>query len=381
MRLPHRPGDGAVVDEAHSTHMARALELAERAWGGTSPNPMVGAVVVRDGEVVGEGHHRGPGTAHAEIAALHAAGDRARGATLYTTLEPCNRFGRTPPCTRGLIDAGVARVVVGASDPNLGSGEPGVSELRAAGVEVVTGILRLRAERLNRAFLTHVRRGRPFVILKMASTLDGKAAAHDGTSKWISGPESRADVQRLRAWADAIAVGSGTVLADDPSLTVRDPAYGSATPPLRVVVDTSGRIPATQKVFDDAAPTLVATTELAPDRRLREWRDAGADVVVLDRDPAGGVSLEALTGELGKRDVQGLLIEGGPTLAWSAIRDRIVDSLVVYLAPKIAGGSAAHSVVAGGGFAPIAEALDLDIVSVERLGTDIRVEADVHRDR
>jgi len=370
-----------MVDEAHEMHMARALELAERAWGATSPNPMVGAVVARDVKVVGEGYHRGPGSAHAEVAALEAAGGEARGATLYTTLEPCNRFGRTPPCTRALIDAGVARVIVGASDPNLGPGEPGVSELREAGIEVATGVLRKEAERLNRAFLTHVRTGRPFVILKMASTLDGKAAARDGTSKWISGAESRADVQRLRAWADAIVVGSGTVLADDPSLTVRDPAYGSAAAPLRVVVDTSGRVPPTRKVFDEAAQTLVATTELTPDQRLAEWRETGADVVVLDRDAAGSVSLESLTGELGKRDVQALLIEGGPMLAWSAVRDGIVDSVVVYLAPKIAGGSTARSFVAGAGFAPIAEALDLDLVSVERLGNDIRVEADVHRDR
>jgi diaminohydroxyphosphoribosylaminopyrimidine deaminase / 5-amino-6-(5-phosphoribosylamino)uracil reductase len=365
-------------DEAH---MRRALELAERGWGRVSPNPLVGAVIVRGDEVVGEGWHEGPGLPHAEVAALARAGPRARGATVYSTLEPCNRFGRTPPCTRALIDAGVERVVVGSADPNLGEDEPGVRELADAGIRVSTGVCREDAERQNVAFLTHVRTGRPFVILKMASTLDGKAAAADRTSRWITGPQARADVQHLRAWADAVAVGAGTARADDPSLTLRDPSFANARQPLRVVLDAGGRLPASGRLFDGSAPTLVATTERAPEDRTREWREAGADVAVLERDADGGVSMPAFVAALGKRDLQGLLIEGGPTLAWSAIRDGVVDRTVVYIAPMFAGGGSAPTVIDGAGFSPIGEAVRLDLASVRRMGADIRVEADVHRDR
>jgi diaminohydroxyphosphoribosylaminopyrimidine deaminase/5-amino-6-(5-phosphoribosylamino)uracil reductase len=362
-------------------YLRRALDLAERGWGHVSPNPLVGAVVVLGDDIVGEGWHDGPGRPHAEVVALDRAGPSARGATVYTTLEPCNRFGRTPPCTRALIEAGVSRVVIGSADPNLGEDEPGVRELLAAGIAVTTDVCREEADRQNVAFLTHVRTGRPFVVLKMASTLDGKAAAADRSSRWITGPEARADVQRLRAWADAVAIGAGTALADDPSLTLRDPAFANARPPLRVVLDSAGRVPASGPLFDGAAPTLIATTERAPQDRVRAWRDTGADVAIFEPDPEGGVSLPALTADLGKRDVQGLVIEGGPTLAWSAIRDGVVDRAVVYLAPIFVGGGSAPTVIDGTGFSPIADALRLDIVSIRRIGDDIRVEADVHRDR
>ena len=367
------------MDEAR--HMSRALELAERGWGRVSPNPLVGAVVVRDGEIVGEGWHEGPGTDHAEVAALHAAGDLARGATVVSSLEPCNRYGRTPPCTRALIEAGVARVVVGATDPHLGEGQPGVAELREAGLEVETGVLTAEAERQNAAFLTHVRTGRPFVVLKMAASLDGRAAASDGSSRWITGEAARADVQRLRAWSDAIVVGVGTAIADDPALTVRDPLFAGSSAPLRVVVDSTGRLPASGRLFDGSAPTLVATTELAPDAARAAWTAAGAEVAICERDAGGGVSLLDLTAALGKRDVQGVLLEGGPTLAWSAVRDGVVDRVVWYLAPLLVGGAAAPGPLEGAGFAPITEALRLDLVSVDRVGEDLRVEADVHRDR
>src|SRR5919204_2781286 len=202
--------------------MRRALELAERGWGRVSPNPLVGCVLVRDGRVVGEGWHEGPGTEHAEAMALRVAGRRADGAVAYVTLEPCNHYGRTPPCARALIEAGVERVVAAAPDPNPAVDGAGFGALRDAGLAVEEGLLAEEATRLIAAFRTHVRTGRPFVVLKMASSLDGRAAARDGSSRWISGEEARADVQRLRAWADAIVVGSGTVPADDPRLTVRD---------------------------------------------------------------------------------------------------------------------------------------------------------------
>jgi diaminohydroxyphosphoribosylaminopyrimidine deaminase / 5-amino-6-(5-phosphoribosylamino)uracil reductase len=362
-------------------HMRRALTLAARGWGKVSPNPMVGCVLVRDGRVVAEGWHDGPGTEHAEAMALRLAGDRAAGSTAFVTLEPCVHHGRTPPCVPALLAAGVEAVVAATRDPNPIVDGGGLRTLRDAGLIVEEGLLADEARRQNVAFFTHVRTGRPFAILKMASSLDGKAAARDGTSKWITGPGARADVQRLRAWADAVVVGAGTAIADDPSLTVRDPALASARPPLRVIVDASGRVPGDGRAFDAAAPTLVATTELASADRRREWLDTGADVVVLDRDPSGNVSLPALMQLLGKRDVQGILLEGGPALAWSAVRDDVVDQLVLYLASSLVGGDAAPGWLGGGGFAPIGRAASVDIVSVDRLDTDLKVVADVHRDR
>lgn len=362
-------------------YMRRALELALRGWGRVSPNPLVGAVVVRDGRIVGEGWHEGPGTPHAEVVSLRAAGKHARGATVFTTLEPCNRFGRTPPCTRALIEAGVERVIVAATDPSLGDEEPGLAELRGAAIQVETGILAREASRQNDAFFTHVRTGLPFVVLKMAVTLDGKAAARDGSSRWITGEAARADVQRLRAWSDAILIGAGTAIADDPALTVRETAFAAAARPLRVLLDATGRVPARGQLFDGAAPTLVATSEACPGDRLARWRAAGAEVVLLEGDEAGGVSLPALVAHLGKSDVQGVLIEGGPTVAWSAIRDGVVDRVVFYLAPLIAGGATAPGPVGGWGFAPVADAMRLNVAAVDRVGRDVRVEADVHRDR
>ena len=361
--------------------MRRALELATRGWGRVSPNPLVGCVLVRDGRVVAEGWHEGPGTEHAEAMALRLAGDRAAGSTAFVTLEPCDHHGRTPPCARALVSAGVEGVIAATRDPNPIVDGSGFRTLRDAGLTVEEGLLAPEASEQNLAFAAHVRSGRPFVVLKMASSLDGKAAARDGSSRWISGEEARADVQRLRAWSDAVVVGSGTALADDPRLTVRDPVYASARPPLRVVVDPSGRVPGDRRVFDGAAPTLVATTELASPARRQEWVDAGADVSVLDRDATGGVALAALAELLGKRDVQGLLLEGGPTLAWSAIREGVIDRIVLYLAPKLVGGHGATGWLAGGGFAPIARAARVDLVSVERIGADLKVVADVHRDR
>jgi diaminohydroxyphosphoribosylaminopyrimidine deaminase/5-amino-6-(5-phosphoribosylamino)uracil reductase len=219
------------------------------------------------------------------------------------------------------------------------------------------------------------------VIVKSAASLDGKTAAVDGSSKWITSEEARADAQRLRAWADAIVVGSRTVVADDPALTVRDERWADARPPLRVVVDSAGRVPETAAVFDGSAPTLVATTERVPDQRVEAWTRTGAEVLVLERDGAGSVDLGALLDALGKRDVQGVLVEGGATLAWSFVRDRLVDRVVLYVAPTILGGAVAPGVVTGGGFAPVGAGLSLEFERVERIGPDLKVEARVHRDR
>lgn len=361
--------------------MRRALELAERGAGLVSPNPLVGAVVVRAGRAVGEGWHQGPGRAHAEPLALDAAGDDARGATLYVTLEPCAHRGRTPPCVPRIVASGVERVVVAAGDPNPLVDGRGIAGLRAAGIEVETGVLQLEAERQNAGFLKHVRTGLPHVALKMAASLDGKVAARDGSSRWITGEAAREDVQRLRAAAGAIVVGSGTAQLDDPSLTARHPAFPGRNP-LRVILDGSGTVPESGKVFTDgAAPTLVATSESAPEERVAAWREAGAEVLVLSEPGSRRVALERLLAELGKREIQRVLVEGGPTLGWELVRDGLVDQIVLYLAPILIGGREAPSVLMGEGIASIADPHRLEIVEVSRVGDDIKVVADVHGHR
>jgi diaminohydroxyphosphoribosylaminopyrimidine deaminase/5-amino-6-(5-phosphoribosylamino)uracil reductase len=364
------------VDDAY---MRRALELAERGRGIVAPNPLVGAVLVRDGEIVGEGWHEGPGTRHAEIVALEAAGAEASGATLYVSLEPCSHVGRTPPCAPRLIEAGVARVVAAMRDPNPLVDGGGIRILREAGVPAEVGLLEREAERLNEAFVKHVRTGLPLVVLKMAASLDGRAAARDGSSRWITGTEARADVHAMRAAADAIAVGAGTALRDDPRLTVRDPSY-TGPAKLRVVVDGRGIVPETHRLFDGEAPTLVATSGSAPEARRQAWRDRGAEVIVLD-EGTSHVPLERLLEDLGKRDIQHLLVEGGPTLAWEFVHRKLVDRLVLYFAPVLVGGREAPGILQGEGVGSIAEALPLEIEEVVRVGRDLKVMARVHGDR
>jgi diaminohydroxyphosphoribosylaminopyrimidine deaminase / 5-amino-6-(5-phosphoribosylamino)uracil reductase len=334
--------------------MHRALRLAARGAATTRPNPVVGAVVLdATGQVVGEGWHVRPGGPHAEVVALAAAGERARGATVVVTLEPCNHTGRTGPCARALIDSGVRRVVLAVEDPTE-EARGGAATLRAAGVDVETGVLAAAAENVNVRWLTAVRRGRPWVVWKVAATLDGRVAAPDGTSRWISSPESRADAHVLRATCDVIIAGSGTVLSDDPSLTVRD-ADDNPTPdqPLRVVVDSRGRTPAGARVRDQAAETWVAT------------------VAELGADPDGWVDLGSLLHELHRRGHVVALLEGGPQLAGSFLRDGLVDEFVAYLAPTLLG--AGRPALVGTGAATLADALALDITDVRRVGPDVRI--------
>lgn len=365
--------------ERERAAMRRALTLAEAGLGLAAPNPLVGAVVLSpDGTVVGEGWHEGPGTDHAEVVALRAAGARAAGATVVVTLEPCSHHGRTPPCALALREAGVARVVAAVRDPNPLVDGRGLAMLAEAGIETSTGVLAEEAEQLNEGFLTFMRRGLPFVTLKTASSLDGRAAARDGSSRWITGPEARRDVHRLRASAGAVVVGAGTALADDPALTVRLDGYRGRQP-LRVVLDSTGRTPATGRLFDGAASTLMATAA-APVEARRAWAAAGAEVWDLPPDD-GGVSLAALVKGLGERRIHHVLIEGGPTLAWSALRDGLVDRWIAYVAPKAIGGAGAPSAVAGVGVARIEEAIGLEFERVERIGDDLKVVARVHGNR
>lgn len=361
---------------ADAEMMRRALRLAERGRGATSPNPPVGAVVVRGTTVVAEGWHRAAGSPHAEIEALEAAGGAARGATLFVTLEPCTHQGRTPPCAPRVIASGVTRVVVGTTDPNPVVDGAGVRALEGAGLEVTVGVLDGEARRLIQAFAKHVRTGRPFVTLKSAITLDGRVAAADGSSRWITGPAARRDVHRLRAAADAVLTGVGTVLGDDPQLTCRLRGYRGRQP-LRVVLDSSGRTPPDAKVLDSSAPALVVTTDKAPDEAVEALRARGAGVVrVPSRD--GRVDLAAALDELGRRGVVETLIEGGPSVAGDAVERALVDRFLFYIAPKLLGPSAVPAV--GGIVSPsVGDARDLTIIGVRRVGADLRIEAQPRR--
>jgi len=334
--------------------MRRAVELAARGAGSTLPNPVVGCVILSAGGViVGEGWHERPGGPHAEVAALAAAGERARGGTAVVSLEPCNHAGRTGPCAAALVHAGVARVVIAVRDP-WPPAAGGADTLRAAGVDVEIGMAGEAAEAVNEVWLTAVRRRRPFVTWKCATTLDGRAAAPDGTSRWITGSEARADVHRLRAACDTVMAGVGTVLADDPRLTVRGPDDRPAgVQPLRVVVDSRGRTPGDARVRDGEAPTWIATAA-----------EVGCG-------PDGRVDLPALLSALFERGRRHVLLEGGPRLAGSFLRAGLIDRVAVYVAPALLG--AGPPVLADAGVSTISEAHRLDVLDVARIGDDVRL--------
>jgi diaminohydroxyphosphoribosylaminopyrimidine deaminase/5-amino-6-(5-phosphoribosylamino)uracil reductase len=362
-----------MASEAEIAAMRRAAELAGHALGSTSPNPPVGAVVLDvDGAPVGEGYTSPPGGPHAEIHALDMAGDRARGGTLVATLEPCNHAGRTGPCARAVVAAGIARVVIGVRDPDP-EAAGGIGTLTAGGVDVEVGVLADVAFRSNEAWLVAVRRGRPFVTWKYAASLDGRAAAADGSSQWITGAEARADAHRLRAHSDAVLVGSGTVLADDCHLTVRHGGKLAARQPLRVVVDTHVRTPLDAKVVDSAATTLIACGDDADSVAVDRLRSV-ADVVVLPRSHEGRVDLGALLLELYRRDIRSVLLEGGPALAGAFVDERRVDLVVAYVAPALIGGDGTPA-LAGAGAPSIDKAWRMHIDDARRVGPDLRIEA------
>ncbi|MFJ2708644.1 bifunctional diaminohydroxyphosphoribosylaminopyrimidine deaminase/5-amino-6-(5-phosphoribosylamino)uracil reductase RibD [Streptomyces sp. NPDC087428] len=353
---------------ADITAMRRAIVLAARGLGSTSPNPVVGCVVLdAAGRPVGEGFHQRAGGPHAEIHALRAAGEKARGGTAYVTLEPCNHTGRTGPCAQALIEAGLARVVYAVGDPDP-QATGGADTLRAAGVKTEQGLLAEEAERGNAAWLTSVRLGRPHVTWKYAATLDGRVAAADATSRWITSAESRADVHRLRAEADAVVVGSGTARADDPQLGVR--GIDGAVQPLRVVVDTAATaVRPGARVLDTRAPTLVAVAADADVRHLPEEA-----VLRLPRAAAGpGLDLPELLAALHGRGIRSVLLEGGPTLAGAFVAAGAVDRIVGYLAPVLLG--AGPAALADAGITTITQALRLHVTETVRIGPDLRITA------
>jgi len=352
--------------------MARALELARQALGTTSPNPAVGAVLVKDGCIVGKGHTQPPGGPHAEIVAIKQAGADARGATLYVTLEPCSHFGRTPPCTKAIIEAGIREVHYAHDDPDAQGRGHGAQELREAGIEVHAGEGEAEARRINEAYIKQRLTGLPFVIAKWAMSLDGKIAATSGDSRWVSGPETREWSHQLRTKIDALMVGVRTVLIDDPQLTARPGGIDAERQPLRIVADSRGRTPVTARVLDGPGRALLTTTSASGAAWRRQMAEAGAEVLVLpERDER--VDLEGLLRVLGERQLLSLLVEGGGELLGSFFNAGLVDKVHAVIAPLVIGGREAPAAVAGRGVERMAEALRLVEVSVERLGDDVLV--------
>jgi diaminohydroxyphosphoribosylaminopyrimidine deaminase / 5-amino-6-(5-phosphoribosylamino)uracil reductase len=358
-------------------HLSRAIELAEGGRGRTTPNPLVGAVVVKDGEVVGEGFHAAYGEQHAERAALAAcAGADTRGATVYVSLEPCCHHGKTPPCTDALLEAGIARVVVGSDDPTEKAAGRGLGILRDEGVEVVVadGELAARARLLNQPFRKHARSGRPFVLFKSAMTLDGKVATRTGDSKWISGEASRRQAHIWRAECDAVAVGIGTALADDPLLTAR--VEGVSRQPRRIVFDSEGRLPLDSQLVRGAGVVslTVVVSRAAPRTATDALEAAGAEIIVAtgENEPA---RVRSALAQLGAAGITSILLEGGPRLAGAFLDAGEVDELRLFLAPVILGGSAARDPLEGEGVERIADAARALTVECDRIGEDILVTA------
>lgn len=350
--------------------MARALQLAARGLLTTDPNPRVGCVLVRDGEVVGEGWHERAGEPHAEVHALRAAGARARGATAYVSLEPCCHHGRTPPCADALIEAGAARVVAAMQDPNPAVAGEGLRRLAEAGLATGSGLLSEQAAALNPGFIKRMLAGRPFLRAKLAASLDGRTAMENGESRWITGAEARADVHRLRARSSAILTGVDTVLSDDPALTARAP--GVERQPLRVVLDSRLRLPPTARLLAEPGATLVLTCS-GPADKAAALRAAGAEVVRVP-EQNGRADLRAVIDELGRRGLNEVMVEAGPTLNGALLQAGLIDELVVYLAPVLM-GTGARGLFELPGLERMDQRVAIDIVDTRAIGADWRITA------
>jgi diaminohydroxyphosphoribosylaminopyrimidine deaminase/5-amino-6-(5-phosphoribosylamino)uracil reductase len=355
-------------------YMKQALSLAKLALGQVSPNPAVGAILVRDGEVVGQGYTLPPGSWHAEVMALNQAGDKSRGSVMYVTLEPCSHYGRTPPCTRAIIENGVSEVHMAMIDPNpLVSGK-GENALEREGIRTYVGECEEEAREINEAYIKFINTGIPFVTAKFAVSLDGKLATRTGDSAWISNSESRKYVHYLRYTTDAIMVGANTVIADNPRLTCRCGGTGGEVKeqPLRVIVDGRGRIPPASQIFNEKGKVLVVLGESVAEGKKKALIDTGAEMLELpDRD--GILDLSLLLESLGKRNITSVLVEGGGILFGSLFDNRLIDKVVAFIAPIIIGGEGARISVAGQGVKNIAEAIKLKRVSVANFGEDLMV--------
>jgi diaminohydroxyphosphoribosylaminopyrimidine deaminase/5-amino-6-(5-phosphoribosylamino)uracil reductase len=351
--------------------MKQALRLAEAGRGRTSPNPVVGAVLVKKGKVVGEGYHAKIGEPHAEIIALRQAREKARGAALYLNLEPCTHYGRTPPCVPQVVKAGVKRVVIGMEDPNPLVNGKGIEALRKSGLDVNVGVLEKECRRLNEAFCKYILKKEPFVLLKVAATLDGKIATRSGDSKWISGEASRRFVHKLRDQVDGVLVGIGTVLRDDPLLTAR---MKEGREPYRIVLDSRLKIPEKAKVFEHSpSEVILATTGSAPQDKIERLEKRGVRVLVID-SREGRVNLRSCLRKLGEIGVMNLLVEGGSQINGSFLDEGLIDKLLLFLSRRLMGDPQAPGIFGGRGASHLKEAVALKEIKTKRMGEDILVE-------
>ena len=362
-----------LIEDKHIQTMRRALELAAR--GRTSPNPMVGAVVVNQGKVVGEGYHSRAGYPHAEVEALRQAGNKARSADLYVNLEPCCHFGRTPPCTDAIIQAGIKRVFVGMKDPNKQVSGKGLRALKAQGIVIVSGILKKECMKLNESFVKVMQTGMPFVIMKTAMSLDGKIATRSGDARWISGELARKHVHKIRNYVDAILVGTETVLKDNPRLTCRL-ATGSVEHPIRIILDRRNRIPLTANVFKNSRsqPVIYVTgSDISP---ARQKALVARKVEILNgKFGKNGFHIKPLLKELANRDMNSILVEGGAELNASVLKSGVVDRVVAFISPILIGGGKAPGFLGGQGVMKVNDAIKLKDIEVTKIGEDLMVEA------
>ncbi len=356
--------------------MSRALELAVRGMGHTRPNPMVGAVLVKDGRVIGEGWHKEYGGPHAEVNCFESCTEDPTGATLYVSLEPCSHYGKTPPCADLVVSKGVERVVCAMVDPNPLVAGKGIRKLKEAGIFVTVGILEDEAKKLNEAFIKYVTEHKPFVLYKAAMSLDGKTACHTGDSQWISCEDSREEVHVLRGCYGGIMVGAGTIKADDPLLTARTEGM---IDPVRIVVDGKLSVPLTAKIFHEPGRNIILTTSAADEEKKRALEAMGVDMIIADSDEEGKVDLPAAMTGLALRGIDSILLEGGATLAAEALDAGIVDKVRLYLAPMIIGGKDAPGLIGGTGAAKISEAIRLRNIETSKSGQDLIIEAYVEK--
>ena len=358
-----------VLDELY---MRLALDLAKKGKGWTAPNPLVGAVIVKDGRIIGQGYHEKYGQAHAEVNAIASAKEDVTGATLYVTLEPCSHFGKTPPCSDLVIDKKIKRVVVATLDPNPLVAGKGIERLRNNGIEVVTGLLEEESQQLNEVFIKYIVTKEPFVVMKNAMSLDGKIATVTGESQWISGETARKQVHVLRHELSGIMVGIETVIKDDPQLTARIP---NSNNPIRIVVDSQLRIPITSAILthQDEAKTIIATTERADKEKLETLRQLGIEVI-MTKEKSGRVNLQELMRTVGAMGIDSILLEGGATLNFSALEENIVDKIQTYIAPKIIGGKDAKTAVEGAGVLSLKNAFKINRLTAVMVGEDLFLE-------
>ena len=357
--------------------MSRALELAVRGMGHTRPNPMVGAVLVKDGRIIGEGWHEVYGGPHAEVNCFAHATEDPKGATLYVTLEPCSHYGKTPPCADLVVEKGVDRVVVAMEDPNPLVAGKGIRKLKEAGIFVTVGIMEEEAKKLNEVFLKYITQHKPFVLYKAAMSLDGKTACHTGDSQWISCEDSREEVHVLRSCYKGIMVGAGTILADNPQLTARTEGM---IDPVRIIVDGHLSVPLKANVFQEEGENIILTTTASDEGKRKALSDMGVDIIMTDGEEKGSVDLEAAMTGLALKGIDSILLEGGATLAASAFDAGIVDKVRIYTAPMIIGGVSAPGLIGGEGASTIPKAIRLRDIQTQMTGKDLVIEAYVEKE-